>query len=242
MLMNGFIAGLDNLGVFGNQLVKAKLVCYPGSVEGLMTGDPWELEFLINPTSIQMTKQVEFGKDEAAQRTVALKYGQSLPTCLTLGELWFDTYETRKSVREQYIDKLEDLCNYNYETHYPPVVILHYGEFTQGSKHKPDYQFFVEKLDVDYSMFLPDGTPVRAKVALHLVQVIDVMDEERIRAKRSPDHARIYTVKRGDSLQSIARYAFDDPREWRRIADINKIDDLMCLRPGQVLLLPPILR
>jgi nucleoid-associated protein YgaU len=49
-------------------------------------------------------------------------------------------------------------------------------------------------------------------------------------------------MKRGDTLQAIAHAEYDDPREWRRIADTNGIDDPMSLRPGNKLLVPPILK
>jgi len=228
--------------MFGGSLVKAKFVCYPGTEDNMMGGTPWEMPFFLNPASIKTHKEVSYEDDAGAQRTLAIRFSHVHPTCLELGELWFDTYDTRKSVREQYIDKLEDLCNYDPETHYPPVVVFHFGEFSQATKHKYDYTFFVSKLDVDYTMFLADGTPVRAQVAICLKQVLTASGEQVTRDKRSPDHARVYTVKRGDTLQGIARFAYEDPREWRRIANSNAIDDPMDLRPGRVLVLPPILR
>jgi nucleoid-associated protein YgaU len=61
-------------------------------------------------------------------------------------------------------------------------------------------------------------------------------------AKNSPDHAKVYTVQRGDTLQSISFREYDDPAEWRRIADANSVDDPMALEPGMKLLVPPILK
>ena len=60
--------------------------------------------------------------------------------------------------------------------------------------------------------------------------------------KQSPDHAKLYTVRRGDTLQGIAMAEYDDPREWRRIADTNGITNPMSLPPGTKLLVPPILK
>jgi len=49
-------------------------------------------------------------------------------------------------------------------------------------------------------------------------------------------------VQRGDTLQNIAWKEYDDPAEWRRIADFNAVDDPMALEPGTKLLVPPILK
>ncbi|MCA9527587.1 MAG: LysM peptidoglycan-binding domain-containing protein, partial [Myxococcales bacterium] len=47
---------------------------------------------------------------------------------------------------------------------------------------------------------------------------------------------------RGETLQSIAGQEYDDPNQWRRIADANGIDDPFRLDPGVRLIIPPILR
>ena len=49
------------------------------------------------------------------------------------------------------------------------------------------------------------------------------------------------TVRRGQSLADIAADEYDNPAEWRRIADANQIDDPMALAPGMKLIVPPIL-
>jgi len=48
-------------------------------------------------------------------------------------------------------------------------------------------------------------------------------------------------VKHGDTLSLIAHEEYDDPAEWRRIADANGINDPKDVKPGTVLTLPPIL-
>ena len=67
------------------------------------------------------------------------------------------------------------------------------------------------------------------------------MEAEEQTEHESPDNAKVRAVLRGDTLQSIAFAEYDDPAEWRRIADSNGIDDPSDLRPGQRLLIPPIL-
>ena len=233
---------IDQAAVFSGKLEKAKFLCYPGTPDNLLGGEPKELFFYLNPNTIQVEKTMEFEEDPMKQWTSTIRYAQTRPIELSIGELWFDTYDTRKSVREEYIDALESLIDYDPTTHYPNVIVFVYGEFTNRTKHQITYTFFMQKLNVQYTMFLADGTPVRAKVSVCLKQVMPVDVQEQVAPKESPDHAKIYTIKRGDTLQSISTFAYGTPLEWRRIANTNRIDDPMTLRPGGKLCLPPILQ
>ncbi len=236
-------AAFDSMpeSLFGGALAKAEFVIH--NVENGDIGPALEtFKFYINPHTIHIDKEIDFKEEEVTHGTTRLRYGSTKPVCLNLGELWFDTYDTRESVRKKYIDTLEKLLDYKKDTHVLNVVKFVWGEFTMLSDVDIDYVFLPSKLSVDYTLFLPSGMPCRAKVSMCLRQFMTAKKEASIRPKESPDHARIYTVKRGDTLQSIARFAYDSPTEWRRIANSNKLDDPMVLRPGTQLMLPPILK
>lgn len=216
----------------GGELQKASLVVVrqdqdDSSVE--------ELVFPINPASVTMERvsreigSPTAGGSENRQQTAS----QPLTISFTAH---FDTYETRKDVRTEYISKLEEFAQVQPGLH--KVVTLHFvwGNLSSQSSGV----FDLESFRVTYSMFLPDGTPVRCSVDLTLTEVVD--PDEEGRQRESPDHAKVYVVRRGDTLQSIAQREYDDPAEWRRIADANDIDDPMYLRAGTRLLVPPILR
>jgi len=226
--------------LLGGALQKAMFEAYdkPGGAKA----PDYDLTFFLNPKSISIEKSMILEEPKTQGNTTEIKWTGTNPIVMKLGELWFDTYESRKSVRTEYIDKLESLVDYNAKMHHPPVVRLIWGDFTQKTTKAPEYQFYVEKLAVDYSMFLPGGMPVRAKVQVTLRQVLLIKQKSATDAKKSPDHAKVYTVKRGDTLQAIAFAEYDDPRQWRRIAETNDLDDPMSLRPGAKLLVPPILK
>jgi nucleoid-associated protein YgaU len=247
-LANGLTKIVDKYAsaVFGGSLVKAKLVYYTKIEDAIEAGaaskELGSIEFFLNPSSITIEREAKLEQEEANQGANATKFKNTFPVCMTLGELWFDTYDERESVREKYIDDLEDLLQYIPDTHVLPVVQLVWGDFTHMTKLSPSYFFYVTKLKVDYTMFLPNAKPVRAKVTLGMEQVIAKTAELAAKQKNSPDHAKLYTVKHGDTLQGIAMAEYDSPRQWRRIANTNDIVDPMELRPGTKLLVPPILK
>jgi len=237
----------DDSFLASGQLTKAKLLFLEkpaasssaAKIKG-QDGTKEELEFFLNPNKIVISKSVkmEESKDTTSQKTET-KPATTDPISMDLGTIWFDTYDTRGNVRELYIDYLEKLLDPYEPTHHPPAVYFCWGKFSSESKLLDEYLFYVKKLDVTYEMFLPNGTPVRASVKLTLQQC-NAKDTHT--KKESPDHAKLYTVRRGDTLQGIAMAEYHDPKEWRRIADSNGITDPMSLTPGTKLLVPPILR
>src|SRR6266852_1658176 len=74
------------------------------------------------------------------------------PRILTV-ELFFDTYEEKKSVHE-YTDKLQNYALVDPDKHQPPVVMFQWG--------KVKFKGVVETLNMRFTMFLSDGTACRA--------------------------------------------------------------------------------
>jgi nucleoid-associated protein YgaU len=85
---------------------------------------------------------------------------------------------------------------------------------------------------------MDDGTPVRATSTCTFKQwksnTSDLKDQDLM----SADVAKAWTVKRGQTLASIATYEYGDPRKWRAIAQANGIDDPSRLTPGAILIVP----
>ena len=59
---------------------------------------------------------------------------------------------------------------------------------------------------------------------------------------QSADHTRSYVVTRRETLHQIAAKVYDDPAQWRRIAEANEsvVANPRRLVPGTVLLIPPL--
>jgi len=222
------------------KLDKAALVVYD---EDKTSNLPDKVEFLYNPETVTVEKSAEF-KEHSTQGSDAgeKEWTHSMSRSLKIASIYFDTFETRKNVRTEYIDKLERLIHYDEDLHRPPRLLFVWGKFAAENDDYNTCKWYLKKVNVNYIMFLNDGTPVRAKVDFELIEATSISDQQMRREKQSPDHAKIYTVRRGDTLQSIAFREYENPSEWRRIADLNGIDDPLNLEPGTKLLVPPILK
>lgn len=250
MSILGAVAGLATSAIdmfVGGQLLKAKLeVDKSDKAEKHKGLGPVEFQF--NPETIQIVRFSPYtsvstaGVEKVAPRTVGAPTRGREDT-IAFSNITFDTYEEKPqtSVYDKYIKKLEQLTGCDESKHAPPRLILTWGTFSGERKADLELKCYIDKLDVTYTMFLNDGKPVRAIVKLSVMTGLPPEEQEVTKTPKSPDHAKLVTVKRGDTLADIAFVEYHNPAEWRRIADVNGIDDPLILTPGMKLIVPPIL-
>ncbi|PZV13988.1 MAG: hypothetical protein DCF20_13810 [Pseudanabaena sp.] len=145
-------------------LVKAMLTTTDAGAE--------PINFQFNPSSLTIARKVKWNSEgsRAGGGLPKLSYSHREPVTLKLQDLWFDTYEnaTEKSVLDligpiiQATEVVESLKR-------PPVFILAWGDKTY-------LRCVVTDISYELTMFLANGTPVRAKVSidLHEVAAVDV--------------------------------------------------------------------
>lgn len=236
-VMKGGISHMNAKGAKGASLgnfAKAQLTPIDGE-------NTTPFEFMFNPTTITMSKSVQMDqKVEAGQTQPRQQDKGGKPWSIKLPEIIIDTFETKEDVRgAKYVGRLEDFIYTEKEVHAIPRLHFTWGKF------RLKFAVLLTSLSVTYEMFLADGTAVRAKASLTLESYEPPSDRRDASGKspgNSPDHARLYTIRRGDTLAMISNHAYDTPGEWRRIADFNNIEDPLRLEPGSKLLLPPILK
>ena len=110
------------------------------------------------------------------------------------------------------------------------------------------FEAVCEQLSVKFTMFQPNGTPIRATVTMSLTQVAAVVakgsggsnPKGQNPTTRALPGTQSRPLRDGDSLQSLAWEAYGDPNRWRLIAAANGIDDPFRLPRGRVLTIPPL--
>ncbi len=219
---------------------KARIAVYKD--DHVKTGKGADMEFVefyFNPQAVRVTKTLKPKEQKTAgQNAPAPQFTAGDAAKIEFGELLFDTFETRTNVYNQHVSRLESLILLDEHLHRPVRVMFSWGTGWGDAQGQINTGlWFVTGLDVNYTMFLPNGTPVRATCKLTLTEV-----PKEAPTKSSPDTAHVHLVARSDTLQGIAFREYDDPAQWRRIAEANGIDDPLALQPGRRLLIPPILK
>jgi hypothetical protein len=163
-------------------------------------------------------------------------------------ELLFDTYETREDVR-RHTGPLVRLLDKQPGTQAPPVLLFSMGRF--------QLQCVLTEAGQRYTMFLRDGTPVRATLSVRLQEYVRVdVDVSRGLFLGSPTASVVATAAlrttrdvlsgssivhvlvAGETLSALAAAYLGDPARWRDIARANDIDDPFDLPAGRSLVVP----
>lgn len=217
-----------------------------------------KFEVPFNPSSMSTSTAVEWKTINLAattqQRTYAIQFtGDSIKPATLSFDLTIDTYEgdptasagwgslislpnptamqvftppTGVSVLP-FVEQFMKLQVIAPQLHRPPLCEVWWGQILliEGP---------LTSLSQDFTRFLPDGTPVRAKLGLTFTDASMTETGELF----SNDVQKTYTVRLGDTLQAIAAREYGDPGRWRTIAEANDIDDPRVLVPGATLAIP----
>ncbi len=208
------------------ELEKATLLRYDPDA---MTVEKDGVEVLFNPTQYRLEKSNQFSEVAVPGLSAPLlQFGKGGAGVLSM-DLFFDTYETRSDVRT-YTDKIVSLLDIDSELHAPPVCIFSWGHL--------NFICVLERASHTFDLFLPDGTPVRATVAVSFKEYFDGRNHDA--NLQSANFTKRHVVKRGDTLSGISAAYYEDSTLWRHIAEENSIDDPLAIQPGQVLVVPAI--
>jgi len=193
------------------------------------SGERFEVQF--NPERYAIERAATW---EEKGKQATLQYGGKGRKTITL-EFFFDTYEAKKDVRVEYVQKLLALMEPTVATSggkkRPPVLLLTWGGF--------NFQAVLEKLSQNYTMFAEDGRPVRAVVNATFKQFSTA--EEETRGNPPGDPTKTHRVKEGETISLIAAQEYGDSSLWRVIADENRLEDPRRLAVGSLLVIPPLL-
>ena len=133
--------------------------------------------------------------------------------------------DVRKHVR-----KITDLMNIQPATHAPPVLMFTWGSLA--------FSCVLARATQKFIMFLPNGTPVRARVQVSFSQYNNAELEAKEIKRETADYSKFHVVRPGDKMSAIAAAAYGDPRLWRAIALRNGVADPRVLEPGKRLMIP----
>ncbi|PHN02219.1 CIS tube protein [Flavilitoribacter nigricans] len=120
-----------------------------------------------------------------------------------------------------------------------------------GSIHRPYYlqlswgtflfKGVLVSLGINYKLFDPNGTPLRAEADVVFTSSILPEDQKKKKKNQSPDVTHIKTVRAGDRLPALCAEIYDDPNYFVQVAAANQLNHLRHLRPGKELSFPPII-
>jgi nucleoid-associated protein YgaU len=191
------------------------------------------IECRFNPPEFSTNKSVNYAELQATGSGASIQQftdGQARQLSV---ELFFDTSEQQADVRAEYVDMFDILVEVDPELHAPPICRFVWGDGIM-------FTALVESIDKTFTMFLPSGIPVRARVDVGFVEYKTSEYQQSELSPESTDVTKAWTVTEGDTLWLIADAEYGDPAHWRTIARANDIQNPRALDPGEELELPPL--
>lgn len=227
------IAGSASEMLFGkqNNLQKASIVIVD-------TNEKIPCQF--NPQELSINRSVHWNQVSLpVLNSPIMQFRGSAPTTCRVN-LIFDTSDTGNDVRS-YTNQLLKLTLKGGGGHgtrdlllEPPSVSFIWGKFEL-------FKAVISDLSISYILFLPDGTPIRARADITFTQNDHEDDPLPAQNPTSRTEARrTRVVQAGERLDYIAYQEYGEARHWRFLAEANGLDHVEALKPGSLLIIPPL--
>jgi len=207
---------------------------------------PWQVvPCLFNPAELSVEKSNQFAEvNIPGLSSSLLQFVRGNSRTVSM-DLFFDTFEEKTDVR-LFTDRItgwdagsmfskipgvaKGLMDIDSDTHAPPVCLFVWGSFF--------FQCVIDRVSKRFTMFLPEGFPVRATLSVTLKEYREVDIQVKEWDLQSSDITKRWEVTRGDGLWLIASKEYGDPADWRLVAKANEIDNPRLLTAGRRLLIP----
>ena len=203
-------------------LKKAKIIVSRGTAEE-------QLEVLFNPNEYALESANNFAwQTIPGLQTPIAQFISGEATTLSM-ELFFDSYETGTDVRLQ-TSKISKLLDVDKDLHAPPSC-----RFVWGSL---DFKGVVERVSQKFTMFMDSGLPVRATLSVSFKALQSMQEQYQDTPRQSADRTKMKMLRQGDQLWMIAAEEYENPGEWRAIAEANGIDNPRLVATGRKIIVP----
>ncbi|MFV3126190.1 hypothetical protein [Niveispirillum sp. KHB5.9] len=124
------------------------------------------------------------------------------------------------------------VLSFNGKIHSPNYVILSWAQL--------QFRCRLQSMDLSYTLFRPDGTPIRARMSLGFLGFNSEQTLAKQAQKASPDMTHVVTVTAGDSLPTLCKDIYGSSLYYLRVAAFNNLDGFKQLVPGTRLSFPPL--
>jgi len=126
----------------------------------------------------------------------------------------------------------EFLIGMDSEKHSVRHLILHWGTLL--------FKCVLTTLEVQYTLFNPNGVPIRATATATFKGSIPDLLREAKEKFNSPDLTHVRTVKASDTIFNLCEEIYGDPALYIHVAEANGLTQFRNLQPGITIFFPPI--
>lgn len=226
----------------GGQLEKMQVTAYKDGSFRTALGKPFTV--MINPSSYRRSYRIVYNdvKGQGSNGGSPI-FNRTLSDEVRM-ELWFDGTGVVPGKLPGLVPYAQDgiaaaidaflklVFDYNGDIHSPNLLILNWGTLV--------FQCRLTSLELNYTLFKPDGTPLRAKADCTFVEYQTEAELARQANRKSADLTHAVRVVAGDTLPLLCHRIYGDSRYYLQVAAFNGLDGFRALVPGTTLQFPPL--
>jgi nucleoid-associated protein YgaU len=197
-------------------------------------GPPFVAQF--NPESFTVNNEIELGPEESAHGDDGdeAKFKSIKPRTFSFDFLLDGTGTSGGEPRDVLasIELFKATVGFSGRIHRPTFLVLSWGSFIATC--------VVESYSVNYKLFRPDGSPLRAVLSTTFKEHKPKALKELMKNLSSPDVVHAHQVAGGDHLSLLSNQIYKDPDHYFEVAKFNELDSLRHIDVGATLYFPPL--
>tara|TARA_R110002020_G_scaffold83108_3_gene205919 strand:- start:37214 stop:37891 length:678 start_codon:yes stop_codon:yes gene_type:complete len=195
-----------------------------------------EMVIPINPNKFSRNVAIQYNEEqEQGTQGNNAKYS-STPPEETQFEFVFDhsgVIANSRKVEEDVKTFKELTYEVNGGIHRPNFLQLIWGNAL-------DFKCILKSLTVNYTLFKPDGTPIRANLSATFMHVVEEERRAAEQSNSSPDLTHVRYSKEGDSLPLMTYAIYKNAALYPYVAKYNGLTNFRKLEPNTRIVFPPI--
>ncbi|MCB9233187.1 MAG: hypothetical protein H6581_16140 [Bacteroidia bacterium] len=190
----------------------------------------------INPEQITHTREIKLNEEEKSNTAGGNAQYQGVGNETIAFDLFLDGTGVISSTSvEDEIKNLKDVIfDVVSEDHKPNYLLLSWKGI--------NFYCQAKTFSITYTLFKPDGSPLRAKVSLSFLETLDPAKKQARAEQASPDMTHSFTVREGDALPLLCKQVYGRMDYYVQVAQYNGLTNFRELEVGSVLEFPPLQR
>lgn len=200
-------------------------------------GKPYTV--MINPEALKWDRSVEYNEKQSPDSSSASQKYRSTPSEKISFDIVIDCtgiVDSKRIDLTAEINLLESVVyTYNGEIHRPNFVKIQWGKDLV-------FKGVLTTFETSYTLFKPDGSPLRAKVSLAFSEYKSPSTVKKEDKQESPDVTHLVKVQEGDTLPGLCSKVWNDNSLFVQVAAYNGLNKFRNLKGIDNLLFPPIIR
>jgi hypothetical protein len=205
--------------------------------QSAFSGNPYAV--MINPDSIKWQRNVEYNEQQSPDSSSASQKYKSTPSEKLNFDIVIDCTGIVDGTRTDMSKEMKALekiiYTYNGEIHRPNFVKIQWGKDII-------FKGVLTSFDTSYTLFKPNGSPLRAKVSLSFTNYVSPVTVGKEDKKESPDVSHLVSVVEGMTLPQMCQAVWKDDSYYVQVAKYNNLNKFRHLKGVDKLIFPPILQ